>query len=258
MKLFLTPFISVIFWLLSICNQAIATPINAPPGSNAARVFTVLDDRKIAALKASLEKKEVTYIAYYQDVLKTADKQLTGKLTSVVTKTQTPSSGDKHDYLSLAPYWWPNPAKTDGLPWIRKDGQVNPLTRGENVDQPAKDAMFKRSEALATACYFSDDRKYAQRAVEVPRVCFGSLLGKPVENNGNEHNLEHRFRTFYGFLLTTGGYPTLARNVPSKWFKSLINRLLSHNIFHFIQNLFSDSGNFSAFTNPVSWPHHAI
>ena len=93
----------------------------------------------------------------------------------MVTKTQTPSSGDKHDYLSLVPYWWPDPAKPDGLPWIRKDGQVNPLTRGENVDQPAKDAMFKRAEALATAYYFSDDRKYAQRAVEVLRVC-GVLL----------------------------------------------------------------------------------
>ncbi|MEI9974387.1 MAG: alginate lyase family protein [Ignavibacteriota bacterium] len=38
---------------------------------------------------------------------------------SVVQKSRVPPSGDKHDYLSQAPYWWPDPAKPDGLPYIR-------------------------------------------------------------------------------------------------------------------------------------------
>lgn len=27
---------------------------------------------------------------------------------------------------SVGPYWWPDPSKPDGLPYIRKDGHKNP------------------------------------------------------------------------------------------------------------------------------------
>ena len=39
---------------------------------------------------------------------------------SVMDEDETPPSGDKHDYMSLAPYWWPDPAKPNGLPYIRR------------------------------------------------------------------------------------------------------------------------------------------
>src|SRR3712207_1454899 len=45
---------------------------------------------------------------------------------TIVDKSMTPPSGDKHDYLSLATYWWPNPGTSTGLPYIKKDGQMNP------------------------------------------------------------------------------------------------------------------------------------
>ncbi len=45
---------------------------------------------------------------------------------SVMDKTITPPSGDRHDYMSQAPYWWPDPAKSDGKPYVRKDGKRNP------------------------------------------------------------------------------------------------------------------------------------
>jgi hypothetical protein len=45
---------------------------------------------------------------------------------SVVQKAVTPPSGDKHDYMSQAPYWWPDPASADGKPYIRRDGERNP------------------------------------------------------------------------------------------------------------------------------------
>ena len=41
-------------------------------------------------------------------------------------KEKTPSSGDKHDYMSQARYFWPDPAKPDGLPYINRDGISNP------------------------------------------------------------------------------------------------------------------------------------
>ncbi|MFK5282667.1 alginate lyase family protein, partial [Lacticaseibacillus paracasei] len=55
------------------------------------------------------------------NLVKKADKILKEeKLYSVMNKKQFPPSGDKHDYMSTGPYWWPDPTKPDGLPYIRK------------------------------------------------------------------------------------------------------------------------------------------
>lgn len=47
-------------------------------------------------------------------------------LESVITKERLAPSGDPHDYVSLATYWWPNKETPDGLPYVRNDGFVNP------------------------------------------------------------------------------------------------------------------------------------
>ena len=39
------------------------------------------------------------------------------------TKT---SLGNRNDFYSNADYWWPNPNKPDGLPYVQRDGQSNP------------------------------------------------------------------------------------------------------------------------------------
>ncbi|CAB5216486.1 unnamed protein product [Rhizophagus irregularis] len=45
---------------------------------------------------------------------------------SVTLKPQLAPSNDPHDYMSLARYFWPDPNKPDGLPYMRKDGYSNP------------------------------------------------------------------------------------------------------------------------------------
>jgi hypothetical protein len=55
-----------------------------------------------------------------------ADKALREKPFSVVEKTTLPPSGDRHDYLSLAPYAWPDPRRPSGLPYLIRDGEINP------------------------------------------------------------------------------------------------------------------------------------
>ena len=45
---------------------------------------------------------------------------------SVVDKEIAPPSGDKHDYMSQAPYFWPNPDTANHLPYVRRDGERNP------------------------------------------------------------------------------------------------------------------------------------
>jgi hypothetical protein len=82
---------------------------------------------------------------------------------SVMQKEIAPPSGDKHDYMSHAPYFWPDPSKPGGLPYIRKDGERNPEIR-KIPDHDNFGRMGKDAQTLALAYYLSGDEKYAARA----------------------------------------------------------------------------------------------
>lgn len=100
-----------------------------------------------------------------------ADKALAAAPHSVMEKTRVPPSGDKHDYLSLAPYSWPDPAKPDGLPWITRDGEVNPLSR-EGSDIGALRTMAADMETLALAYHLTGHGPYAAKAAAIVKAWF--------------------------------------------------------------------------------------
>ena len=91
---------------------------------------------------------------------------------SVVNKSLTPPSGDKHDYLSFGPYWWPDPTKPDGLPYIRRDGEVNPQAEGNASDRTALHSLTSAVETLCLAYYFTGEQHYAEHAGRLLRVWF--------------------------------------------------------------------------------------
>lgn len=109
--------------------------------------------------------------AALQQLVQQADELLHARLVSVVEKTQLPESGDIHDYLSLAPYWWPDPTKADGLPYIHRDGQTNPQA-GEIPDKPNFQKMMPDVKTLALASYFTDKEIYAAKAGDFLRTWF--------------------------------------------------------------------------------------
>ena len=104
-------------------------------------------------------------------LLSEADSLLHEKASSVTDKIEIPPSGDKHDFLSLAPYRWPDPAKKDGLPYIGRDGSVNPeiynIPDKKNLDQ-----LTHAVTVLSSAYYFTDSPKYASKTKELLRVWF--------------------------------------------------------------------------------------
>ncbi len=90
-----------------------------------------------------------------------------GPLT-IVEKQRTPPSGDKRDYMSQGPYWWANPDTPDGLPYIRRDGELNP--ESETFDRQKLKSVTHAIDVLALAWYFFDDSRYADHAVKLLRV----------------------------------------------------------------------------------------
>src|SRR5690242_12129336 len=100
-----------------------------------------------------------------------ARKALTSGPFSVTSKATTPPSGDKHDYMSQAPYFWPDPKSTNGLPYIRRDGERNPEI-DKITDHLVLDEMESTVETLALAYYFTGKEKYAAKAAALLRAFF--------------------------------------------------------------------------------------
>lgn len=100
-----------------------------------------------------------------------ADQAMQSPLVSVLDKQSTPPSGDKHDYMSLAPYFWPNPATPNHLPYLRRDGQHNPEAYAIQ-DHANLFRMEDNTHALALAYFFTGDETYARRAAEQLNVWF--------------------------------------------------------------------------------------
>lgn len=94
-----------------------------------------------------------------------------GNIYSVTFKQVISPSGNMHDYMSQGPYWWPDPTKTDGLPYIRKDGEVNPdIKKITDHDQLGK--MIDESSLLTEVWKQTGDKKYALWASHLIRTWF--------------------------------------------------------------------------------------
>ena len=120
------------------------------------------------------------YSKTYRALIQEADSLLEVESLSVMMKGKTAGSGDKHDYLSQARYFWPDPAKPDGKPYINRDGITNPEIA--TLDRNRLGETADRIKKLALAWYFSGDERYAAKAVKLIRVWF---LDKSTAMNPN-------------------------------------------------------------------------
>ena len=59
-------------------------------------------------------------------ILKTADAALTLQPITITKFRSHLSQGGTNDFYSNADYWWPDPTKPDGLPYVNRDGESNP------------------------------------------------------------------------------------------------------------------------------------
>jgi len=158
------------YMLFFIVMSILSAPV-AAKGIQDKPVVFALDAVALQKNKSRILNKDAAIMPAYKQLIKEADKALEFGPVSVMEKKNNPPSGDRHDYMSLAPYYWPDPAKSDGLPYIRKDGETNPEVK-EYKDKEYMPKLCEVLETLTLAYYFSDNPAYAQHAAKLLRVWF--------------------------------------------------------------------------------------
>ncbi len=132
--------------------------------------FMLFEAERLSCAKNQYQQHSLPYQAAVDSLKVSADGFLHLTPPSVVHNHSTPPSGDDHDYFSMGPFWWPNPDTPNGLPYIRKDGYVNP-ERNE-FDRTLMSKMAKSSFTLALSWFYTADEKYARKAVEILETWF--------------------------------------------------------------------------------------
>jgi hypothetical protein len=133
--------------------------------------LVTIDFKQLAKSKQRNEKKDKEYAIAFDQLIGDAEHALMFKPVSVMTKKDFPPSGDKHDYMSIAPYWWPNPNTANGVPYVRRDGEVNPETKNF-TDKTVLPGLSASIYHLALAYYFTGKEAYASHATKLIRVWF--------------------------------------------------------------------------------------
>ncbi len=145
------------------------------------------DPARLAAVRERVLAGDPELQPALEALIARADAALEVPMRSVTDKTQVPPSGDINDYVSLSPYWWPNPETEDGLPYVRRDGEFNP--ERDQYDVGVLDNFGNSVVWLGFAYYFTGDERYAENAAARirhmmmdeatrmnPRMLFGQFI----------------------------------------------------------------------------------
>lgn len=156
--------ISLLFVLLVVCN--VSAQIKTEVASSFPKTLAI-DGKDLQKNFDLIVAKDANKVEALKLLLKKADKVLEeAKVYSVMDKKQVPPSGDKHDYMSTGPYWWPDPTKPDGLPYIKKDGLRNPtyydITDSQEINKVEDGAL-----TLALAYYFTREKKIRKICIKI-------------------------------------------------------------------------------------------
>ena len=86
--------------------------------------------------------------------------------------------------MTLSPYWWPDSTKTDGLPYIRKDGERNP----EVYEYPERENANRFGDAaycLGVILLYHRKRSLCQSM----RPSFADMVYRPETGHEPEYDL---------------------------------------------------------------------
>src|SRR6185436_16607556 len=131
----------------------------------------IIDASRLVEIKKKVQQKDSGVLALIDELKKQADDLLKMKPVSVMDKEFTPVSGNKHDYMSQAPYFWYDSSKPNGLPYLRRDGVRNPEIN-KITDRTYIGRLENASRILSLAYYLTGDNKYAEKTAMLLRHWF--------------------------------------------------------------------------------------
>ena len=162
----------------------------------------LIDGEKLADTKKRIERGAPELKPAMDALIVRANAALGNGPYTVTEKENVAPSGDPHDYASYSRYWWPDPEKADGLPYIRRDGETNPASQSlKKSDRQRIERVGIDTEILGLAYYLTGEEKYAHKAAEILRVWFLDPATRMNPNlNHSQCRLGHNTGTKSGVL----------------------------------------------------------
>jgi len=145
------------------------------PGVNAQWLW---DINKLEEIKNN--KHTFTYSTAYRFLLEQADAELLKKSYTVTDKKIVPSGIDKHDYVSINRYWWLNEKEKADSFYICYDNKKD--SDKDKFDRFRLKKMCDAVTILSLAYYYTNEDRYAKKAVEILRAWF---LNEETKMNPN-------------------------------------------------------------------------
>jgi len=161
-------------WFSNVANED-------SPGREHPDTF-LLKGEQLTAIKELVRKGNALASRVAEGLRSRADVLLYIQNPSVTQKKKVPAGASLHDYCSLAKYWWPNPDTVDGMPYVRRDGYINPNVYTENYDLNRLETFSDACLLLAVAAYITDDKIYAEKARSLIKTW---LLDDETKQNPN-------------------------------------------------------------------------
>jgi hypothetical protein len=134
------------------------------------RVY-VLRAENLSATRTNLWRRDTTFANAYTVLLSEAREALAVAPLSVTQKKRGAASGDRHDFMSIPPAWWPDSSKPGGAPYLMRAGTVNPESRDDS-DSPRFARLAAAVQTLALAYYLTSDESYARHGALLLRAWF--------------------------------------------------------------------------------------
>ncbi|WP_257659156.1 alginate lyase family protein [Parapedobacter lycopersici] len=131
----------------------------------------VIESSLMEENKTKIEEGNAVLQSALDNIVRQADSVMETPVHSVMQKPAVPPSGNKHDYLSRGTYWWPDPTKPKGIPYIRKDGNVNPEV-SKIRDFHYMNELSEAIKILGVAYYYTSEEKYVADGLRRLRTWF--------------------------------------------------------------------------------------
>lgn len=132
----------------------------------------------LSEVKSRLDSTTSSAIpAIVHELVSLADLAVSEGVFSVCDKISIAPSGYKRDYWHPAPYWWPDPKSSNGLPFVYRDGERVPGTQmyddeSNKYDRTALQKMFDHTLFCALSAFITDRQEHADHGAALVKRWF--------------------------------------------------------------------------------------